>query len=77
MLVQAANLVIGLDGKGTGGIKKVPQMMDEVEATQPFGSFFARNWRFWGDTKALFDWLPIAEVLPKAFFRCHCPRSNR
>ena len=27
--------------KGVCGLKHVPTMMDEVEAAQPFGSFFA------------------------------------
>ena len=42
MLVQAANPV-SFDWmvKGVCGLRNVPDMMDEVEATQPFGSFFA------------------------------------
>jgi len=42
MLVQAANPV-SFDWmvKGVCGLKHVPTMMDEVEAAQPFGSFFA------------------------------------
>ena len=42
MLVQAANPV-SFDWmvKGVCGLQNVPTMMDEVEAAQPFGSFFA------------------------------------
>ena len=42
MLVQAASPV-SFDWmvKGVCGLRNVPTMMDEVEAAQPFGSFFA------------------------------------
>jgi hypothetical protein len=42
MLVQASNPV-SFDWmvKGVCGLKNVPNMMDEVESAQPFGSFFA------------------------------------